>query len=242
MRITAVSPHLDDAALSASSALVGATIVTVFTALPPPHLAASWWDRLTGATSSLDRQRERLAEDAAVMRLLSARGIHLDEPEDQYRDGDPDLAGAVDQLTGLLAAADEVWLPSAIGGHRDHAFARDAGLRAAAAAGHSRVVLYADFPYVLAYGWPAWVSGKPAGPCLDAAFWLAEQIVSAGLDPHRLEPAVTRLTAAQRAVKSAIIAAYRTQAPALRLAPADLAADPSKLDFELCWRMPLGSG
>jgi LmbE family N-acetylglucosaminyl deacetylase len=242
MRITAVSPHLDDAALSASSALVGATIVTVFTALPPPHLAASWWDRLTGATSSLDRQRERLAEDAAVMRLLSARGIHLDEPEDQYRDGDPDLAGAVDQLTGLLAAADEVWLPSAIGGHRDHAFARDAGLRAAAAAGHSHVVLYADFPYVLAYGWPAWVSGKPAGPCLDAAFWLAEQIVSAGLDPHQLEPAVTRLTAAQRAVKSAIIAAYRTQAPALRLAPADLAADPSKLDFELCWRMPLGSG
>ena len=52
---------------------------------------------------------------------------------------------------------------------------------------------------------------------------------------------MTRLTAAQRAVKTEIIAAYRSQAPALRLAPQDLATDPSKLDYELAWRMPLGA-
>src|SRR5258708_1836902 len=77
----AVSPHLDDAALSASVALSGraATIVTVFTALPAPDRPASWWDRLTGASSSVERQRERLKEDAAAMRLLSPRGVHPGE-------------------------------------------------------------------------------------------------------------------------------------------------------------------
>ena len=140
MSIAAVSPHLDDAALSASVALGrgGATVITVFTALPPADSPVSWWDRLTGATSSVQRQRERLAEDAAALRLLSARGVHLDEPEALYRDSDPDLDRAVERMTGLLAQADEVWLPSAIGGHRDHMLARQAGLRAAVAAGHSR--------------------------------------------------------------------------------------------------------
>src|SRR5215831_13636579 len=103
MGILAVSPHLDDAALSASVALGhgGATVVTIFTALPRPDQPITWWDRLTGATSSLERQRERRAEDAEAMRLLSARCVHLDEPEALYRDGDPDLDSAVERLTEL---------------------------------------------------------------------------------------------------------------------------------------------
>jgi hypothetical protein len=241
MNPVAVSPHLDDAALSASVALSGcaATIVTVFTALPAPDRRVTWWDGLTGATSSVERQRERLEEDAAAMRLLSARPVHLDEAEALYRDGDPDLGRAVERLTEMFAEAGEVWLPSAIGGHRDHTFARNAGLRAAAAAGHAQVTLYADFPYVIAYGWPSWVSGRPAGAYLDAAFWLADQISSAGLDAGSLTPAVTRLSPGQQAKKAEIIAAYRSQAEALRLAPPDLAADPAKLEFELAWRMSL---
>jgi LmbE family N-acetylglucosaminyl deacetylase len=244
MSIVAVSPHLDDAAISASAALSvgGATIVTVFTALPAPDRPATWWDRLTGATSSVERQRERLAEDAEAMRLLSARGVHLDEAEALYRDGDPDLGRAVERLTAVFAGADQVWLPSAIGGHRDHAFARNAGLRAAAAAGHAEVILYADFPYVIAYGWPAWVSGLPAGAYLDAAFWLTDQITSSRLNPESLTPVVTRLSPEQRVRKAAVIAAYRSQAAALGLSPQDLEADPAKLDFELAWRMPLELG
>ena len=244
MSIVAVSPHLDDAALSASAALGagGATIVTVFTALPAPDRPASWWDRLTGATSSLVRQRERLAEDAEAMRLLSARALHLDEAEALYRDSDPDLGRAVERLTELLAGAGQVWLPSAIGGHSDHAFARDAGLRAADAAGHDEVMLYADFPYVIAYGWPSWVSGGRAHAYLDATFWLADQVISSGLDAESLTPVVTRLSPEQRAMKTAVIAAYRSQAAALGLSQQDLAADPAKLDFELAWRMPLGAG
>jgi hypothetical protein len=241
MNIVAVSPHLDDAALSASAALssCGATVATVFTAVPAADWPASWWDRLTGAKDSASRQRERLAEDEAVMRLLSARAVHLGEPEAQYRQGDPDLGRAVERLTGLLAGAGDVWLPSAIGGHPDHAFARDAGLRAAAAVGHRQVTLYADFPYVIAYGWPAWVSGQPAPAHLDAAFWLADQLAGTGLDGERLTPLVTRLSQAQRQLKNAVIAAYSSQAAVLKLAPHDLAAYPAKLAFELAWRMPL---
>ncbi len=206
--IVAVSPHLDDAALSASVALSagGVTVATVFTAVPAADWPVSWWDRLTGATSSVQRQRDRLAEDAAAMTLLSAKAVHLDAAEAQYRGGDPDLGPATERLTDLLAEAGEVWLPSAIGGHPDHAFARDAGLRAAAAAGHRQVRLYADFPYVIAYGWPDWV---------------------------------TRLSPPQRDLKKEVIAAYQSQAAALKLAPDDLAAEPAKLDFELAWRMPL---
>jgi LmbE family N-acetylglucosaminyl deacetylase len=241
MTITAVSPHLDDAALSASAALAGrdATVVTVFTAMPAADRPVSWWDRLTGATSSRERQRERLDEDAAAMALLGARGVHLDELEALYRDGDPDLDRATGWLTELLAGTGEVWLPSAIGGHRDHMFARNAGLRAAAASGHDEVVLYADFPYVIAYGWPSWVSGRPDGDYVDAGFWLSDQLAAAGLGQASLTSVVTRLSPDQQALKARVIAAYRSQAAVLRLAPDDLAADPVKLEFELSWRVSM---
>jgi len=241
LAIVAVSPHLDDAALSASVRLhdVGATVLTVFAGMPPPGLTTSLWDRLTGASDSALRQAERLAEDAAVMSLLSARGSYLDEREWQYRKADP--APDVDQLAARLAdhltSADELWLPAAIGRHPDHVLARDAGLRAAAATGHLDITLYADFPYVISYGWPSWVSGQPADPYLDSEAWLAEEFAAAGLDAPVRSAEVITLTSAQRAAKAEIIAAYRTQASALGLTAAALAREPAKLAYELCWRL-----
>jgi LmbE family N-acetylglucosaminyl deacetylase len=241
VRIAAVSPHLDDAALSASVRLAAgnATVLTVCTALPPAGLEASWWDRLTGATSSAARQRERIEEDRAAMELLGARAVHLGAPDAQYRVGAPDLDEAIKRMTQEFASHDQVWLPSAIGGHRDHRAARDAGLRAAVAAGHTEVVLYADFPYVIAFGWPTWVTGKPADPFVDSSYWLDDQIRAVGLAAAVLTPEVTRLNAEHRRRKAAVVAAYRTQAAVLRLSPADLAREPAKLDYELAWRMPL---
>jgi len=241
----AVSPHLDDAALSASVNLhgVGATVLTVFAGMPPPGLTASLWDRFTGASTSAQRQAERLAEDKAVMSLLSARGSYLDEREVQYRQAEP--APDLDRLAGRIAehltGADEVWLPAAIGGNPDHVLARDAGLRAAAATGHRDVMLYADFPYVIAYGWPAWVSGQPADPYLDPEIWLAEQFAAAGLDAPVRSAEVITLSSAQRAAKAEIIAAYRSQASALGLTAAALTREPSKLDYELCWRITVAA-
>lgn len=241
MAIVAVSPHLDDAALSASVRLhgVGATVLTVFAGMPTPGLTASLWDRVTGASSSAERQAERLAEDAMVMSLLSARGSYLDEREMQYRQGEPapDTGRLAGRIAEYLTSGDEVWLPAAIGGNPDHVLVRDAGLRAAAAAGYGEVMLYADFPYVITYGWPPWVSGQPADPYLNSEIWLAEQFAAAGLDGLVRSAEVMTLSAAQRTAKTEIIAAYRTQASALGLTTAALARDPAKLDYELCWRM-----
>jgi LmbE family N-acetylglucosaminyl deacetylase len=212
-------------------------VITVFTALPPAGGPLTGWDRLTGATSSRQRQLERLAEDEAAMAVLEADAVHLDAPDHQYRDGEPDLDAAAARMTGLLAAAGQVWLPAAIGGHPDHLLARRAGLRAAASAGHADVVLYADFPYVVARGWPTWVAARAGAPNPDADTWIAEQLVRAGLDPTALTPAVAVLSRSQRDVKARVIDAYRSQAGVLGLAPADLAADPDKLAFEVSWRM-----
>ena len=244
LAIVAVSPHLDDAALSASVRLrgVGATVLTVFAGMPAPGLTASLWDRFTGASSSAERQAERLAEDAAAMSLLSARGSYLDEREEQYRRTEPapDVDRLARRIAEHLAGADEVWLPAAIGRHPDHVLARDAGLRAAAATGHGDVVLYADFPYVITYGWPSWVSGQPADPYLNSGIWLAEQL-AAGLAAPVRSAEVIRLSSAQRTAKTGIIAAYRTQASALGLTAAALARDPAKLDYELCWRLTVAA-
>jgi LmbE family N-acetylglucosaminyl deacetylase len=243
MKVVVVSSHLDDAALSASAGIagLGATVVTVFTGLPPADLTATTWDRLTGAASSRQRQQERITEDQAAMAVLGATGVHLGEPEALYRQGQADLTLAVERMAAIFATAREVWLPAAIGRHRDHVLARDAGLRAARAAGHGEVVLYADFPYVILYGWPSWVTGRPAEPFLDAAPWLAHELESAGFDLAALTPRVVRLSPAQRAVKSAVIGAYQSQAPALKLAPRDLAAASWKLDYEISWRAPLAT-
>jgi len=213
--IVAISAHLDDAALSASASLTGrdATVLTVFAGMPPPEVELSFWDAHTGAANSKDRQIERLAEDAEVMRLMSAQGRYLDELDSQYRPSGepPDL----DRVAGAIARyfngdSTEAWIPAAIGGHPDHIFARDAALRAALIAGLPEVVLYADYPYVLSFGVPSWLSRRPAE---------------------------VSLTPGQRETKTKIISAYRSQSPALGLGDADLAASPAKLNTELFWRI-----
>lgn len=234
-----VSPHLDDAALSASAKLGegGATVVTVFTAVPAADWPTTWWDRLTGATSSRDRQLERLAEDEAAMRLLNARRLYLDEFEELYRSAPPDLSAATDRLAECFRGAEEVWLPAAIGGHPDHQMTRDIGLRAAANSGRDEVELYADYPYVVSHGWPASLTGRAPEPFIDADFWLNRQLTRAGLDPDYLNTELVTLDREQRALKRQVIRAYQSQAPVLSLGSSDLTADPTKLDYELRWTM-----
>jgi LmbE family N-acetylglucosaminyl deacetylase len=234
----AVSPHLDDAAFAVSSKLDAgdATVVTVFTAVPDASRPTSVWDQLTSATSSHYRQRERRDEDAQAMRLLDARSIYLEELELLYRDTPLNLSAAIDRLAECFVGAGEVLLPMAIGGHPDHQITREIGLRAAARCGRPEVLLYADYPYIVQYGWPPSLTGRPPLPYLDVDFWLTDQLTKTGLDPSSLKPELVRLSEAQRIRKREVIAAYRSQAHALLLGPADLAADPAKLDYELWWR------
>ena len=59
------------------------------------------------------------------------------------------------------------------------------------------------------------------------------------LDQSALALSVTALSPEQRAAKAAIIAAYRTQVPSLKLTAQDRDANGSMLDYELSWRHTL---
>jgi len=66
-----VSPHLDDAVLSAFGLLEGADVevVNVFTGVPE-GARATYWEKLTRARGSVEeRNRERLLEDRDALAL-----------------------------------------------------------------------------------------------------------------------------------------------------------------------------
>ena len=238
-----VSPHLDDAVLSASVQLMrpGARLVTVCTGIPPDGTALGDWDRLTGAHDAAQRVRDRVAEDDAalvvlgvehVVRLGFPDGQHL--PEGGRR---ADLDAMVTSLRPHLRDATEVWVPAAIGGHPDHVATRDAALTATSEAAPAATVHhFADVPYSLRYGWPPWVTGSEAlSAYLDVEQWLAAELSEAGLDETVLTRAVHTLgdDAERRKVKA--MACYRTQIPALDYAGALAQGDPALVGFEVSW-------
>lgn len=216
MTTIVLSAHLDDGVLSASHVLArpGSTLVTVFSGLPPAELGVTPWDRFTGASSSLRRQAERLAEDDEAAGILGCAVHRLGELERYYRSGDIDRDAVVDRLRALTAGVTEVWVPVGIGGHPDHLLTREVGMAACDA---RQLRLYADLPYTLDYGWPTWVTGAPQQEFYDLDYWIAAELAKRGLDPAGLTGHSHRLGPDSRALKRRAVSAYRTQVPGLRL-------------------------
>jgi hypothetical protein len=231
MPVAILSPHLDDAVLSCWHVLDGpgsVVVINVFTGLPPAG-ALGWWDRMTGATDSVTRVRQRRAEDRAALATAERKSIALGLPDAQYA-----VAGAYDDLTRRIAGAVSpgatLYAPAALGGQPDHVAVRDAAL-ALHDRGH-RLVLYADLPHAIRRGWPAWVTAGATDA--DGDDWNRE-LSAAGLSAPRLVARVRPLDATMRARKLVALDAYRTQRAALdRLAfvPLD---DPRALGWEVSW-------
>ncbi|QXJ22302.1 PIG-L family deacetylase [Actinomadura graeca] len=237
------SPHLDDAAFSASAQLMraGTRVVTVFAGPPPDGVTLTHYDRLSGARSSRERHRERLAEDDRALDVLGCAWTRCDELDDQYRDGPVDQGALFSRLEPHLASADEIWIPAGIGGHPDHVTVRDTLLnglarRAAPSGPQAKVRLYADLPYAIKYGWPSWVTGEDPRPYLDIDYWLAGQLTGGGLDPARLTREAHRLPPDARARKDRAVREYRTQLPCLGLDPANAARWDMLVGYEVSWR------
>lgn len=231
MPIAILSPHLDDAVLSAWFALRSGhdpVVVNVFDGIPPRG-TLSRWDRVTGAADSGERMRERLEEDRRALALAGRPSVSLGFLEAEYRTGPPPDE-LLDALARATAAVDELWAPAGIGGHADHVAVRDWALAAAAAGG--RVRLYAELPYCVVNGWPAWVTGAEPHPyCLPELSW--ERFLpgdGALLTPaaHALDPDEVRLK--QRAVDE-----YRTQVFALDRGPSRLLRIPEVIGHEASW-------
>ena len=143
-----VSAHLDDAVLSAFSALVpGTTVVTVFCGTPPAGSLAPW-DAESGAVDSAVRVAERCVEDQRALAGL-AEVVHLELADEQYVDAGlmpAPGAAAIAKALGPYLDADDLYVPAALD-NTDHLRVRDAIL-----AVRSQVTLYADLPYALRCG------------------------------------------------------------------------------------------
>ncbi|MDT5011255.1 MAG: hypothetical protein QOH57_2872 [Mycobacterium sp.] len=143
--VLVVSPHLDDAVLSAGqflAGLPGAVIVTVLAGSPDPSVTTPW-DISSGFAISRDAVDARRAEDRAALALLDATPVHLDFLDGQYAPIDP---GAVAEA---LAEQCQYHRPEFVLGplgvhHCDHERVRDAVL---AADLDAPLWLYEDLPY-----------------------------------------------------------------------------------------------
>jgi hypothetical protein len=230
MRVV-LSPHLDDAALSCWSVLDAdgeRTVINVFTGPPDPARERPW-DELTRAEDGAARMDDRVVEDQAALAHAGVMPTNLG-----LRPPASELAAA--HLRELLAAAIppdcDFYVPAAIGRHPAHVLVRDVGLEVCSRAG--RTFLYADYPYAVAHGWPAWVTGEDPDPYLAPEASWARDLASARL-PGRPEPDVRTLDADAVERKLAALREYRTQWGAFNGGPLGIVEHPAVRGYEVAW-------
>ncbi|MCD2189681.1 PIG-L deacetylase family protein [Actinomycetospora soli] len=144
-RVVAVSPHLDDAVfsvggtlarLAGSSDVTGVTVVTCFTgsvdpAVATPFALSTQLDK--GLAADVDYMALRRTEDRDALDVLGAAPRHLgllEAPHRGYdsaaalfagrRGGDVVARPLTEALAPVLAGADLVLAPQALGDHVDH--------------------------------------------------------------------------------------------------------------------------
>lgn len=184
MRWIYISPHLDDAALSAGGILYEQTqagnpveIWNIVCGFPPPGELTPLAQALHfqwGTGTPEETVRLRRAEDIEAASILGAKTVHFDLPDCIYRrgpDGEPlyqdifvqpheDEAHLPDQIAQtiapLLRAEDQVICQFGIGGHVDHILVRQAVEQL------NRPLWYvADLPYL--FNQPGELAPKTAG-------------------------------------------------------------------------------
>lgn len=228
-----VSPHFDDAVLSCWHLLdsdADVRVVNVFTGVPPNGVAP-WWDRLTGATDSSERVRVRMVEDREALALAGRSAAGLGLLDEQYRAEPQALAPVVERIRAAAPEGAVLAVPAALARHTDHELARAAGL-ALRAEGFG-LLIYADLPHAILYGWPTWVTGGRADPALDVGGHWQHTLSEAGIEPDELRAEVVELDAQRRARKLDALRRYRTQLPALD-ARARVTGEDS-LRYEVLW-------
>jgi LmbE family N-acetylglucosaminyl deacetylase len=181
--------------------------------------------------------RERREEDRAALAVAACAGVHLPFAQADHRRGPPPALSRIDRaLCARLPAARILYAPAGLGTlHPDHALVRTYALRLAAQG--MPVQLYADAPYAVIYGWPAWVTGARPDPYLDVDRYWRSAGAPAGLT-DRARARVVRLTPEQSAAKLAAMRAYRTQFSVLDRGPTGLLSNPAVRGYEVFWAVP----
>jgi LmbE family N-acetylglucosaminyl deacetylase len=234
-----LSPHLDDAVLSAFTVLCAdprPLVVNVCDGVPPAG-PAPFSVRLCGATDAAAQMRRRRAEDDEALGRLGCESVSLGllEADSRPLEAEPDVDDLRRALGAACAAAGAVHAPIGMGSHPDHLLARDLGFAIRDATGMP-LWLYADLPYAITWGWPVWVSGADPDPNLDpgAAWQRAIDRLPVGGDA--LNPTAVRLDEAAQAQKRETLAVYESQLSMLAGGPR-ARLDGWALSREVRWRV-----
>jgi LmbE family N-acetylglucosaminyl deacetylase len=230
-----LSPHLDDAVLSAFAVLTGADDVVVVNVCDgiPPAGRASDWVRLCGGRDDAEQMRLRLAEDRAALSTVGRQAIGLGFTEADER---PPAAGPeaiAEALASAVPAASRLVAPVGMGSHPDHL------ATSAAAAGFASAIpveLYADMPYALRAGLPSWVDGAPPDPYVDPDVAWERALARVPVRDAELLPVVVTLDDATRAAKARALQCYASQIGALAGGP-HRRLDDDALRHEVRWRI-----
>jgi hypothetical protein len=165
-------------------------------------------------------------EDREALALAARRPLNLPFLARSHRGWRPEPS--LRALDGALAPGPvaAVYAPAALGSpHPDHALVRDYAL---ALARHGIPVrLYADVPYSVVYGWPAWVTGDAPDPRLDVdAYWG---------NGARAGAEVVRLSAPAAGAKLAAMRTYRSEFAVLDRGPVHQLSNPAVHGYEVFW-------
>lgn len=184
MRWIYISPHLDDAILSAGGLIYEQTkagtpveIWTIMCGFPQDtelSMFAQTMHYLWGTTSAEGTIRVRRAEDAKAAEIVAAKAVHFDFLDCLYRRGkdgewlysdvfvppqedDTDIPRQIAETVNSHILQDDVLVcPLTLGSHVDHVLVRQALEML-----HHPLLYYADIPYLLKY--PESLSPNTAG-------------------------------------------------------------------------------
>jgi LmbE family N-acetylglucosaminyl deacetylase len=131
-------------------------------------------------------------------------------------------------------------MPAGIGGHRDHLAVRNAG--ALLASRGIAVRLYADLPYAVMHGWPAWVTAPEGERAKDRAsiFWARHlEVLRPQIGDPIKQARVVRLAPRERVRKCAAVRRYASQVALLNAGRTRGRMDEERtFAYEVYWELP----
>lgn len=152
-RILAVSPHLDDAVLSAGALIStqpGSTVLTVFAGAPSYYEGLTEWDAESGFSEGDDVVALRREEDRRATAQLGAQSLWLDFLDEQYAELRPTAAEIAASIVGHIEQLQPETIAFPLGqGHDDHERTHEACalLLTTRASLAQHWVAWADIPY-----------------------------------------------------------------------------------------------
>lgn len=133
-KVLLISPHFDDAVLSAGQFMADrpdCEVVTVFGGLPPnPDYVKTPYDQQCGFDNARNAQGGRILENDHALALLKATALNLDGFPDYQYGKVTDLSDLIRALEEIIKAGNYEMILAPLGlGHPDHLMVTDAVIR-----------------------------------------------------------------------------------------------------------------